>query len=252
MADTGNQSDRLISPGLLASLVLIGLIVLLAVWIRAGVVGGGNWPIVWLDVEGQLQRTSSDQVRSVVSGHAERGFFAVDLERVRDSVETLPWVDTAMVSRRWPDALVVRIHEHQPLTRWNEEELVSRTGEVFRVEGLGDLQGLPRLEGPEHRRQDVFDQWLTMRSTLLDVGLDIDRLTLDPRGAWEIRLNNGTRLRLGREDLEIRLARFVAVAEELRIQREQVPELVDLRYTNGLAVRWPVQVAELVVVDDHG
>lgn len=250
MANSENQQQRLITPGLLASLVLAGVVLLLAFWIRAGLVGGDSWPIAWLDVEGQLERTSADQVRSVVSAHAERGFFAVDLDSVRASVENLPWVDSVVVRRRWPDAIVVRIREHQPLLRWNQDELISRQGEIFTVDGVGEMQGLPRLEGPDLLRQEVFDKWLAMREQLAPVGLDIERLTLDSRGAWKAELNNGTRLRLGRHDLDTRMARFVAVADELRSQNERAPRVVDLRYTNGLAVQWPQAVRE--ETEEHG
>ena len=59
-----------------------------------------DWPIRWLEVEGDLERITSAQVRAAVADHAARGFFRIDIEAARGAVEALPWVATAAVSRR--------------------------------------------------------------------------------------------------------------------------------------------------------
>lgn len=237
MADIEHQPDRLISPAKLASLVLLGVLALGALWLRMGLIGGDQWPIHWLDVEGDLQRTSASQVRAAAAGPASSGFFAVDLARIRADVEALPWVARVEVRRQWPDTVHVRIGEHRPVARWNERSLFSDRGEVFEVSGSDGMQGLARLSGPEHRRADVLEKWLKMRAELAEIGLDIDWLELDERGAWTLGLVNGTEVVLGRQMLDQRLARFIGVYEELT-GAEQRPRRVDMRYTNGLAVRW--------------
>lgn len=237
MADSEHQPDRLIGPATLASLVLFGIVALGALWLRSGVIGADQWPIQWLDVEGELQRTSGSQVRAAAAGPASRGFFAVDLARIRTDVEDLPWVARAEVRRQWPDAIHIRIVEHRPVARWNESSLFSDRGEVFEVSGSDGMQGLARLSGPENRRAEVLETWQHMRAELGEIGLDIDTLRLDERGAWTLGLTNGTEVVLGRELLDQRLTRFIGVYEELA-GAEQRPRRVDMRYTNGLAVRW--------------
>lgn len=237
MANTEHQPDRLIGPATLASLVLLGVLALGALWLRLGLIGADQWPIRWLDVEGQLQRTSASQVRAAASGPATLGFFAVDLSRIRSDVEALPWVARAEVRREWPDAIHLRIVEHRPVARWNESSLFSDRGEVFAVSGSDGMQGLARLAGPESRRAEVLENWQRMRAELGGIGLDIHSLTLDERGAWTLTLANGTEVVLGRQKLDERLTRFIGVYEELA-GGEQRPRRVDMRYTNGLAVSW--------------
>jgi hypothetical protein len=73
--------------------------------------------------------------------------------------------------------------------------------------------------------------------------LHATQLVLSPRHAWQIRLSNGMVLELGREDVQQRLARFVAVypfslqIEDTRHGTHGAVEYVDLRYRNGFAVR---------------
>lgn len=237
MANPEPLPERLISPATLATLVLFGGLILGGVWLRAGLIGAEQWPIRWLDVEGELNRTSASQIRSAAFGPASRGFFAADLAQVRAEIEQLPWVAHAEVSRHWPDALLIRVHEHRPVARWNESGLFSDRGEVFEASGSQAMQGLARLQGPEARRAEVWESWHWMRSRLALVGADVAVLSVDQRGAWTVTLDSGVELKLGRELVRERLERFVQVHEDLRADDRRAVR-VDLRYTNGLAIRW--------------
>lgn len=255
MADPGNQPERLISPAWLASLLLGGAIALGAAWLRLGMIGSDQFPINWLDVEGDLNRTTVAQVRAAVAPQAAHGFFAVSMAEARAAIEGLPWIAEVEISRHWPDSLSVRVVEHRALARWNEIALVSETGEIFDVAGTSGMQGLPRLTGPESRRREVFETWLDMRRRLNPAGLDIEAVHLDPRGAWQLELNSGVAVLLGREKMDQRLDRLVAVYDRLMRLDERISR-VDLRYTNGLAVtRYdPEAIAELEIDGDrdHG
>ncbi|MGY6554120.1 MAG: cell division protein FtsQ/DivIB [Wenzhouxiangella sp.] len=241
--------ERLISPASLATLVLLGGLALGAIWLRTGVIGSEQWPIRWLDVEGELVRTSASQIRSAAIGPASRGFFAADLVQVRSEIEALPWIARAEVSRHWPDALLILVEEHRPIARWNESALFSAHGEVFEASGSQAMQGLPRLSGSEAQREEVWKTWHWMRAYLLAIGADVSELTVDQRGAWTATLDSGVELKLGREQVRERLLRFVQVHDELR-SGERRAARIDLRYTNGLSVRWAVELP--VEGEQHG
>jgi len=231
--------------GVLTAVLLIGGVLIAGVWLRTGLIGSERWPVRWLDVEGDLERTSAAQVRSAAFGPASTGFFAADLEAVRAAVEALPWVALAAVGREWPDALHIRVIEHRPVARWNGHRLMSDRGEVFEVSGNVSMQGMVELEGPEARREEVLEHWTHMRRRLALVGLDIERLAVDERGAWTMELDSGKRLSLGREHIHERLQRYVRVHDQLRSQGRPIAG-VDLRYPNGLSVRWAdLQIQEV-------
>jgi cell division protein FtsQ len=225
---------------LLTGVLIVGGLLVAAVWLRAGLIGSDRWPVRWLDVEGDLNRTSAGQIRSAAVETASAGFFAADLESVRSAVEELPWVASATVGRQWPDALHIRVTEHRPIARWNDHRLLSDRGEVFEVSGSISMQGLALLEGPEPRREEVLDNWRLMRAQLAAVGQDIERLSVDERGAWTADLDSGKQLALGREHIHERLQRYIGVHDQLRAQGRAIAR-IDLRYTNGLSVRWASQ-----------
>jgi cell division protein FtsQ len=59
------------------------------------------------------------------------------------------------------------------------------------------------------------------------------------RRAWQVKLASGMTLALGRENIEARLARFVAVHDRTLGQLGRRIDYVDLRYANGFAARIP-------------
>jgi cell division protein FtsQ len=85
----------------------------------------------------------------------------------------------------------------------------------------------------------VFETWQQFNNELLPLGLEIELIQLDPRGAWFLELTNSTEVQIGREDALMRLQRLVKSWTALMNGKDMAPEIVDLRYTNGFAVRWP-------------
>ena len=70
-------------------------------------------------------------------------------------------------------------------------------------------------------------------------------IQLDARGAWELTLGNGARVRLGRQDVDARLERFISIASPVVAARATEVNYVDLRYSNGFSIGWnaPTRVA---------
>lgn len=66
---------------------------------------------------------------------------------------------------------------------------------------------------------------------------NIARMSLSDRRAWRISLENGTLLELGREQMGMRLERYVQVQDRSLVQLNQQLTYVDLRYPSGFAVR---------------
>lgn len=208
-----------------------------------------------IEVKTPVAHVTESQIRLVAERQVRGTFFTVDLERVRNSLEKLPWVREARVERRWPDTLVVSLVEHVPFARWNDDALVSATGEVF---GAAVSEKLPRLVGPEDSSAEVVAAYRRYQAALAPLDLTIDELRLSPRRAWRIRLDSGMQLALGRMQTDARLARFVSLYPRLfavqtvasahptsagepnvKPAASIAPLTVDLRYPDGFALRMP-------------
>ena len=228
-----------VQSGLLTSLLLIAVAVLGVAWVYAGMVTRDQWPIRWLEIDGAFERVSAEQLRARLTPLVAGSFFTVDLDQIRAAAFRQPWVSGVVVQKRWPDTVQVTVTEHEPVAHWTGGRLLNARGEAFLVPGADEIQGLPWLESPDDLREEVFGAWRAFDALLNPEGLEIDRLEVDRRGAWYMRLTNGTRVQIGRDEERERLVRFVRSWPLLVESRGAAPRGVDLRYTNGLAVRWP-------------
>ena len=76
-----------------------------------------------------------------------------------------------------------------------------------------------------------------MHALIATTEMAIDELSLSERFAWQVQLDNGIKLNLGRQEFIDRLQRFIDVYP-LLMQQEKAVKYVDLRYDTGVAVGW--------------
>lgn len=221
---------------------LLGAGVLLAV-LGTGL-GLGAWslaqpdtlPIQRVQVQGEFRYLDREELNAAIGGFASGGFFNVDVRAVKEAAETLAWVDHASVRRVWPDTLQVQIQEQVPLARWGEDALLNTRGELFAPKQRPE--NLPRLAGPEGSAPAVASRFQWLSELLAPLHLQVADLRQNGRRAWEVRLDNGLHLLLGRAPDEGQMKRFVSAYPRLLEERAASVAVLDLRYTNGFAVRW--------------
>jgi len=188
-------------------------------------------------VGSELKRVTHDQIEGVVRRELAAGnLLTLDLAAVRDAFEKLPWVRQAQVRRRWPGRLEVAFEEHVPLARWANTALVNTHGEVFKAAYAGEL---PVFVGPDGAAREITIQFRYFHRSLQAIGQTPVQIQVSPRRAWRLKLQSGLTLELGREQVEARLNRFVAVYDRTLGQLGRRIDHVDLRYANGFAVRVP-------------
>ncbi len=198
----------------------------------------GSFPLQGVSLSAAPQRVDAAEVLRVVRSEVYGNFFTVDIERLRQSLEKLPWVRNVSIRREFPDRLAVRLEEHQALARWNGAALVNQQGEVFVA---ASEQVLPGFTGQDGTAAEVTQHYKQFSQQLAELDLQVSLLALSPRHAWQLRLSNGMVLELGREDMQQRLARFVEVYPYSLATVQSKVKYVDLRYRNGFAVGGLVQ-----------
>lgn len=212
----------------------------------------GLFPLHSVRLSAAPQRVDADGVLRAVRNEVRGNFFTVDIERLRQSLEKLPWVRSVSIRREFPHRLAVRLEEHQALARWNNAALVNQQGEVFVAEServkrkasgtprpplyRDSEQVLPSFIGPDGAAAEVTQLYTQFNRQLAALNLQAAQVALSPRHAWQLHLSNGMVLELGREDMQQRLARFVAVYPYSLAAIQGKVKYVDLRYRNGFAV----------------
>ncbi len=210
-------------------------------------------PVRHVEVTGQFLRVSPPQIEQAVlafckaDANANRGFISLDLDRLKAIVESIDWVDRVRIERHWPNGVRLTVTEQIPGARWGEHGLLNARGELFLKDAKYMPPELPQLNGPDGTESQVAEMYLKSIPRLAQVGLRLSRVTLDPRGAWELTVTStqgtatnsgGIAVRLGRQDVAERLERFLEAASPLIATRASEMNYVDMRYSNGFAVGW--------------
>ena len=231
------------APGWLTRRLLGGAILLSTV---GGVLGFSVWhllqpdtlPIDRVQVKGSFHYLDKRELNDAIGTLANNGFFSVDVRAVKLAAERLAWVDSASVRRVWPNVLQVEIVEQVPLARWKDGRVVNRRGEIIDAKSTEQMSELPLFEGPEGSAEMLAKRFQLMSAPLAEVKLGIATLRISERRAWQVSLSNGLSLLLGRAASDAQIVRFTEAYKTVLASRAEKIQSVDLRYTNGFAVRW--------------
>lgn len=223
---------------------IVGLVVF--AFVIAGFIYGVIQVKQWLEDEQQLpvqkvifsgeRRILVDaQMEALIRQSQKGSFFALDVNKVHQLLEGMPWVYRASVRKRWPSSLHIYLVEQQPVAIWNDDLLLNTEGDIF--DGGDPEIKLPQLFGPGGSEKTALAGFNAMQSLLSSTGLTINALFLSERFAWRVELSNGIRLNIGRQQFIDRLQNFIDIFPLLQAQNKAI-NYIDLRYDIGLAVGW--------------
>ena len=202
---------------------------------------GGAWygyaammsrPVAHVQFTGDAERVPPAALEALAEGIKRASVGGLGMESVREAARRVPWVRDASVRRRFPDALEIRIEAFDAVARWGDSAMVSARGEIFPARTTAKL---PLFRGPDAAAAAMADAFPTLAKAIAPVGA-IAELRLNARGSWQVVLESGLTLQLGRGEVESRLARFAAAWPQLAT-RDPLPKYADLRHANGFALR---------------
>ncbi len=209
------------------------------------IAGGKYWmkdpqhlTIKSVEVTGDLNVLNKKLLQPVIEGFVKTNLYLLDTKGLEKAVEENEWVNSASLTKVWPDKLIIRIHEHKPVAFWGKKAMLSQQGEIINAV-LPEKQGLlPLLYSPEKKGRNMAAEFLKIRDLMKDFPVKLVEFKEDARGSWRIKLENGLIVKIGRHQHEKRMKRFMVGYREKLISVVEKIHTVDLRYTNGFAVKW--------------
>ena len=161
-----------------------------------------------------IKASGRDKVtRQMLAAHVpyELGTSMLKVEpgAVQASVEKIAWVRDAEVQIRWPDTLIVRINEREPIAVWKIEGqvyLIDIDGEPLAAARADDINRFPQVVGTG--ANTAVDDILSMLERNLNIGERVEAAIRVHGRRWNLRLRNGVDIKLPEEDAEEALERF--------------------------------------------
>lgn len=223
---------------LFGGLALLGGAAAVLWWGWSWVADPQTLPLREVRIVGEFRHLQPDRLQGLVARQVRGGFFSVNVDGIRRTLMQEPWVRDAAVRRIWPPGLQVMVFEQAAVARWGETALLNADGRVFTPPAETLPAGLVWLDGPEGSEAQVLERLRGLQRQLQQLPGAVVRLELSDRRAWSFQLDPGPMVIVGRSDFDARVERFAEVFRLLLAERLAEAEQVDLRYTNGFAVRW--------------
>tara|TARA_B110000046_G_scaffold118112_1_gene124929 strand:- start:963 stop:1766 length:804 start_codon:yes stop_codon:yes gene_type:complete len=195
-------------------------------------------PLSKIMVGGNFNHLEEQELAELVNMEIDGGFLSMNLNQLRQELQSHPWIHQVSVRREWPSTLKVEVIEEVPIARWGKKGFLNRLGDQLSLPENSNLNSLPVLEADFGSSQDMIAQYLLLAELLAPTDLKLTELQRDAVGAWQIETAAGVRIVLGRDQIIEKIRRLIVVwGSGLDVQLNNIAT-IDLRYPNGLAVSW--------------
>jgi len=219
-----------------------GLLLVFSVLAVARLYQPETLPFKSIQIYGELSWIDRDKLNATILENVDGGFFSLNISRLKSRLEQQAWIESVAVRRVWPDVLQITATEQQPVAVWNGVRVINRHGELFNPVDQETPAYLVKVSGPEGSHQLLMNHYFATEKLFQEAGLRVASMDINDRRALQIFLTNGVRILLGRvrneDESAEEVQRFVNAYKGALSSRIEDVALVDLRYTNGLAVRW--------------
>ena len=195
------------------------------------------FPIANLKIEAPYHFISRHHLQKVLTPYLNQSFVMFSEKKLMQDIKKIPWTEAVNVKKTYPDQVIVQIMERNPVAIYNNM-IMSEKGDLFKPLKLKKLSAYPHFYGPESQQKDILHIYEKLSKLLKIQDLFISEIHLHDNQAWDLTLHNGVILRLGKQDIERRLSRFIQVYPKLFAARFDQITCIDLRYANGIAVSW--------------
>jgi cell division protein FtsQ len=200
-------------------------------------------PIRNIQLQGSFENLDQREVEATLRDYIGQGFFSLDIHQLQQALKDKPWTESVSVRRIWPDTLRVIIREKEPVARWDDKHLLSASAVVFKADSSRFKQ-LPRVHADNHSPAWALRQFNRLQERFEAVDERLVALAVDSRGALDVELINGLKIKLGRDEIEHKVDRLVRIYHAQILPRREQIERLDLRYSNGFAVAWKKEVLQ--------
>jgi cell division protein FtsQ len=187
-------------------------------------------------VEGRAT-TDRETILSALGARPGTPILAVDPDRAKQQLESLPWVRSALIERRLPSTLYVRLVEREPLALWQHAgkiELIDRAGAVIPVSRLDQFAKLPLVVGEDAARH--ASELLAMLASEHDLAARVTAAVQVGGRRWNLRIDNSIDVLLPADDPAAAWADLARLERSSAILKRDVRS-IDLRLPDRLVVR---------------
>jgi len=185
---------------------------------------------------GNLNHANNKKISNTLNKLIGEKLYQVSLTNIKGELEEDPWLDTAQVIIRKPDALVVRLIEFSPIYLWNDKVYIDKNGNKmiprsYPIKKILKLRSNVSSSSEAHNLyQDIQDILSKINLNVVEIHQDLDLVKIK---------TDKYNFTVKHDVVERKLTEFTAIYDQFtsNIKNNFDPKNIDLRYPTGFAVQ---------------
>jgi len=189
-----------------------------------------------IDVMGE-GRLREDDIRRALGVQLGDYLFDLDINAAQSRVESLSWVDRAVVRRLWPDRIVVQIVERKPYALWQHDgmvRVVDVSGNIINEADTLDYVSLPLVVGS--KAPEETQNIRNIIKSYPGINRRIDALIYVNESRWDLYMDGGDiRVKLPAGDPRSAVEKLHRLQSQMQILDRTVGQ-IDMRLQDRLTL----------------
>ena len=204
-----------------------------------------------ISVEGR-ETTDRETILAALDAGPGTPILAVSPTRAKDQLEALPWVRTAVIERRLPGTIYVRLVERKPLALWQHGgkiELIDREGDVIPVVQLDQFASLPMVVGEGAPRHAA--ELLHLLASEPELAARVTAAIRVGNRRWNLRIDNAIDVLLPADEAANAWSQLARLERSNAILKRDL-QSIDIRLPDRLVLRVSPEVPKAAPMPKKG
>lgn len=179
-------------------------------------------------VEGR-KHANLQALKYIVDIEKGQSIFEPDIDAIKEKLEHVTWVKSAVVERHLPNTISITLTERVPMALWQHQgkiSVIDADGEVLSDGNLGRFKNLMLLVGEDAPKQ--ARDLVAMISAEPDLRARVESAKWIGGRRWDLYLKNGVSVKLPEDDLGQAVRRLASAQGEAKLMDRKI-QSIDLR-----------------------
>jgi len=167
---------------------------------------------------------------SLLEEFRNKSIFSVSLNKIKDKLSECDCVQDVRISRSMPDKLKVEVINQEPAAILQKDKrfyFITKTNNIMKIRNSENIDSLIIFTGKNSEEHALY--LLGVLSVDANIFSQIDSVMRVGERRWDVRMKNGTEIKLPEKDPEIAWTRFLKLSQESDELRDNKAKIVDLR-----------------------
>ncbi len=164
--------------------------------------------------------------------------FSFKPNEAKEQIEKIGWIKSALVERRLPDTIYIKLIEREPLALWRDSDklsLIDSDGEVITSSDLSKFKDLLMVGGAgAASKANDFIAMLDAENMLKNMA---NHAKLIDNRRWDLYLHDKKLIKLPESDMGLAIKNIILRHEEAGILTSDAIAVIDARYQGRLIIR---------------